>query len=410
MDMREKLLKRRKQLLDEANGLLETCEQAKRGMTDNEKAKHDRLIAQVKEINASLEANAAAEREAAVTVPISQTTAMAVATGRMPAETPGGAGASTAAGGAFALGSYLASQGRETYAGGGILVPEHLVGLWPSLLPASVAITAGVRVLSVRDHATIPSVSAHPQAAWIGEDSTIPPTSTGLKGTQVWFRKLASLQVVENDLIRSADAEVTSLLLAEQTRSLALQLDHAIFEADGTEHAILGLRSREDIITTALGDNGAELADLDPLINVLSMLESNNASPSGWVMHPLVWQDLMKLRDETDSLRPLLGENFGTSATGGISRRLLGLPVHLTSQLSIDEVEGSSGDVCRSIYCAQWDQVVLARDAAQQVYLDIDAGEKFSKDQTLVRALLRVDLVVPNPRAVYRLRGIKPTS
>src|SRR5690606_21172766 len=90
-DMREKLLAKRQSLLDEANAILDTAVNEGRGLTDEEKAKHDGLVAQAKGINDILTANAAAEAQAAVTVPISQITAAAVAAGTMPAETPGAA-------------------------------------------------------------------------------------------------------------------------------------------------------------------------------------------------------------------------------------------------------------------------------------------------------------------------------
>jgi hypothetical protein len=167
MDMREKLLQKRGQLLAEAEGLLDTATRTGRGLTDAEKARHDRLVAQAKEINASLTANAAIEREAAVTVPVSQTTAMAVAQGTMPAEpTRAARPGQTHDGVSFA--TYFASQGRHSFAGGGVLIPQEVFNPWVSLAPTSVAIAAGVRVLPIADGTIIPSVSSRPEAVWMG--------------------------------------------------------------------------------------------------------------------------------------------------------------------------------------------------------------------------------------------------
>jgi HK97 family phage major capsid protein len=194
------------------------------------------------------------------------------------------------------------------------------------------------------------------------------------------------------------------------TLALSLKVDLGIFEGSGTEHAVLGLKNRPGILGDTLGTDGAEIADLDPFIEALAALEAANARPSGWVMAPRTWGDLMKLRDQVDSIRPLLGEAYGVSGTSGISRRLLGLPVHASSQLSVTEAEGSSGAVCSSVYVAQWDQVLLCRDEKQEVYLDVDQGETFSRDQAQIRGLMRVDLATPNPEAIFRIRGIKPTT
>ena len=416
MDMRTKKLQERDRLLEKASAILDTATARKRGLTDDEKERHDGLLAQAREINDLLQRNAAYEAEAAVTVPISQTTAMAVAHGTMPASAGGGLaqGAHHAqpqqpyGGASFA--AYFASQGRETFTGGGALIPQAVFNPWASLAPAPVAIAAGVRVVPIADGTIIPSVSSRPAAAWMGENSQIPATSVGLKGHKTWFRKVAARVVEENDLVRSAGPESTRLWLDEITRALNLTVDHGIFEGTGTEHALLGLKYRSGILGAALGADGAEIADLDAFIEALTALEAANARPSGWVMAPRTWGDLMKLRDQTDSLRPLLGEAYGVAGTTGVSRRLLGLTVHLSSQLSVTEEEGSSGAVCSSVYLAEWGQVLLLRDEKQAVYLDVDSGETFSKDQAQIRGLMRVDLATPNQEAIYRLRGIKPTT
>lgn len=406
-------LKTRKVLLTGAQGVLDAADPAK-GLSADEKAAHTAFLAAIKDIDRAL-----AEPEGIAAFRTDLTPPSTVLTGQAAADSwqagerglplPGAGPASY--GSAFA--QYMtAHQGRSGFSGGGLFVDPAVAqpDLFPSLIPASVALSAGVRVLALPDGTMIPYVSARPTTTWLDdEDAEIPAANTGFGGVPVWFKKLAGRTVIANDLRRSATLDVMALLIDQQVTSTALGVDLAIFEGTGAEHQVRGLKYR-DTLGAAVDTNGAALTDLDDIIGAISALEAENAKPSGFVMAPRTWGDLMKLRDESGSLRPLLGEIYGASATAGISRRLLGLPVHLSSQLSTTEVEGSSGTVCSSIYLGQWSQAALVRDPQQQVYVDIDESENFSRDQSQIRVVVRVDLATPNPKAFFRLRGIKASS
>jgi hypothetical protein len=42
----------------------------------------------------------------------------------------------------------------------------------------------------------------------------------------------------------------------------------------------------------------------------------------------------------------------------------------------------------------------------QDVRVELDRSRLFNSDQSELRAIMRADLVVPNPKAVVRIRGI----
>jgi HK97 family phage major capsid protein len=122
-------------------------------------------------------------------------------------------------------------------------------------------------------------------------------------------------------------------------------------------------------------------------------------------MHPRTWKALLKLKEQTTgNNKPLLSESAG-SPTGGIQRSLYGVPVYLTSQLSITETQGTSND-CSSAYVMQASEVVAVRRAEARI--EVDSSRLFNQDMSEIRGILRFDLVVPNPKAVARIVGIKP--
>jgi HK97 family phage major capsid protein len=178
-----------------------------------------------------------------------------------------------------------------------------------------------------------------------------------------------------------------------------------VFEGSGVENEPRGLALRDDIVNISMGANGAVPTDLDPFVDALSQLMSRNAQPTAWVMHPQLWGVLSKLKEETTTSNvPLLGVGTDVAATG-LQRRLLGLPVVLHSGLTVTEEEGSSGAKCGSVYLGQWDRVIVARWT--DALMEIDGSRLFHRDMSELRAIVQVDVAVPTPTAVCRIRGVR---
>jgi HK97 family phage major capsid protein len=81
------------------------------------------------------------------------------------------------------------------------------------------------------------------------------------------------------------------------------------------------------------------------------------------------------------------------------------VPVYLSSQLGTTEVQGSASNAS-SAYVYQADQVVAVM--RQDVRVERDSSRLFNSDQSELRAIMRADVVVPNPKAVVRILGVIP--
>jgi HK97 family phage major capsid protein len=139
--------------------------------------------------------------------------------------------------------------------------------------------------------------------------------------------------------------------------------------------------------------------NLDDFADALGLLAEANASDTGAVivLHPALWAELAILKeDSTDSNKPLLQDSAGSGAQG-LTRMIYGAPVFLTSQ--IDPANA---------YVYDPSQVVLVR--RQDVRVETDSSRLFNSDESEIRAIARVDLVVPNPAAVVILEGIYTVS
>jgi HK97 family phage major capsid protein len=273
------------------------------------------------------------------------------------------------------------------------------------LTARSVALESGFRVVHTRAaRLHVPRLLDDGVASWTPEGAEITPTDPNADSIVATPRKLAALTYASNELVADSNPSAQNTIAEQLARALALKLDVGLFEGSGTAPEIRGLKNQSGIQTVSMGTDGDVIGDLDPFAEALGLLATANADGTAITMHPRTWAWLTKLKDGTGSSRPLLVDAAG-APTEGPRRSILGVPVFLTSQLSVTETQGTASDASSVyVYDAQQVVVVLRSDAT----VEVDRSVAFSSDRTAIRAVLRADLVVPNPSAVVRITGVIP--
>jgi HK97 family phage major capsid protein len=309
------------------------------------------------------------------------------------------------------LGELIApfSKGLAEGSGSGsFVVPPQFAGsVWDRLAAESVALRSGIAVIeTTSDELHLPRLTADATANWTSEGDPISDSEPTLDEVIARPRKLAALVALTNELIADSHPAVLDVVTGNLVRSLALKLDAGIYNGSGIAPEITGLVNQSDIQGVEMGGgDGAPIENLDPLAEAISLLEEENAEATAVILHPRTWGTLAKLKElDSGSNKPLLQDSAG-SGSQGIRRSIYGVPVYLSSQIPVDETEGASEDAT-SVWVYQADQVVAVR--RQYVSIEIDRSALFSSDQSLMRAISRWDLVLPNPKAVCRIFGIVP--
>jgi HK97 family phage major capsid protein len=285
---------------------------------------------------------------------------------------------------------------------GAVIAPDDWSANFVDRLAAeSVMLQTGVRrITTTRDVLHLPRIDSDPSAAWVSEAGTISSSDPGYTDVTATPRKLASLQTITNELIADSNPDVISLLEMQVTRALALKFDFSCFEGSGTPPEIRGLKNVVGITLDAT--LAAAIANLDVFASAIATLETNNAHASAIVMHPRVWGTLSKIKEATASNnKPLLQDSAG-SAGQAVVRKIYGVPVYLSSQLSIVEGAGTES----SAYVFDASQVIAV--FRQDTTIVLDRSRLFNTDQSELRTILRADLIVPNPLAVVRISKILP--
>lgn len=301
----------------------------------------------------------------------------------------------------------LRAMGTALLAGGAVMVPDdYMAQVWEHLSAEAVLLKAGARVIQTsRSNLLIPRLASDSVASWTAEGAEITESSPTMSGVDAVLSKCAAIVRVSNELVADANPDVVAMIMGQLTRSLSLAVDLAGFEGSGTVNQPKGLSGYTTInLNTSLGADGAVPTDLDEVAEAISSIETANGKPTAIFMHPAIWGVISKIKSDTavTNNMPLVLNQVGVS--GAPDRRLYGVPVFLSSQLSRTETRGSS-HVCSSIYVADMSQIVFVKNA--QLRLELDRSRLFNSDESEVRGVLRATWAFPNPTAITRIVGVK---
>lgn len=267
---------------------------------------------------------------------------------------------------------------------GGILPPEHAQNLIVKPLQNK-AVAFDTRVatrISTQAHEFhVPIVSEDASAAWVAEGAAITPDEPVLDELVVTPAKVAALTVVSSELANDSNPSAQAMVGASLARSLAQQVDAAFF-GNLSSPAPAGLGS----LTLTPVDPGATWSSLDPIAEAISKIEEKGGTATAICTTPAVALALSKLKDETGSLRPLLG----VDATNGTARQALGLPIVVSPKVAAGVTWVLDASAVLSVIRAD---VTLATS--------IDAY--FGSDSIGIRATCRVGFGFPNTDRLVKI-------
>lgn len=165
------------------------------------------------------------------------------------------------------------------------------------------------------------------EAGFTAEADEIPEADPALAEVTVATAKVTQLIRLSAELWRQ---QATPQRLAESVRRAVTRKANEAFltQPEPVAPAVAppaGLLNADGIGSTTAGVE----TNLDPLVDLVAALEANGASPGLVIVDPLGWAALSKMKVGTGSAQNLLGAGVDQAA-----RRLLGLPVYVTSAMA----------------------------------------------------------------------------
>jgi HK97 family phage major capsid protein len=132
------------------------------------------------------------------------------------------------------------------------------------------------------------------------------------------------------------------------------------------------------------------------LMSAISDLDNANALRGrlGWAIHPLMLSQIRQMTvDGAGESVPLTAVNTST----GFADTLFGYPMRTSTQMVAPTA--APGNAVRSICFGNWDDVMICRWGGLRLLASDSSDDAFSKDQTHIRATMRVDVALRHPES-----------
>jgi HK97 family phage major capsid protein len=406
----KELRNRRDALKATCHNILERAENENRDLSAKERADYDGIIAKLDGLNGTLsrahalnEMTAELERPIVQGVPLNAAQAPLMLGGKIRAYRPDERMAD--AYGGPSLDEYVrATIMGETRAmseglavGGGFLVPTPLAGFVIDLARAQSVIVGSGALTVPMESATlnIPRLATDPTASWRSENDPISEGDPTFGSAQLTARSLACLVSIPNELL--LDSPVAGGFITQAiTKAMAVAMDTGALMGTGTVNQPLGLVNRPDIGKYSMGLNGAGLVDWSTFVKVAGQIAGANGPIEG-LSYILASRDYTTVENLQDSLHQPLRKPDVVAAMKGFT----------TSKIPTTLTQGTAPNASFGV-CGDMSQVILGIRQAFTLEVSREAGSAFQNNQTLIRAILRMDVSLQQPKWIVAIQGIIP--
>jgi len=294
---------------------------------------------------------------------------------------------------------------------GGYLVPVQYATEVIDLLRAKTVMRRmGVPTIQMSTGTfTIPRITAGTTGYYIGENQNITPSEVATGTLTLTFKKLAALVPVSNDLLRYSQPSADTIIRNDVVRALQVREDQAFIRDSGIGGTPKGVRyqvAAANLISVTAG--GVSLAnattDLGRLILLLQTANIPLSRP-GWLMHPRSLHYLNTVQNTNGAFV------FRDEILRGT---LWGYPYAITTTIPANLADLGGSDESE-VYFGDFDEAILGEsanlivDASQEAayYDGSTVVPAFSRDQTVVRAIMEHDFALRRDTSFGVLRGVR---
>lgn len=293
------------------------------------------------------------------------------------------------------------SQGTDT--AGGYIVPEEAITQVIERLKANVvAYDLGATDMAATGvPVTIPKLTSSATGYWVSENSTITASDLGFEQINMTPKTVAGRVILSNLLLETSTPTADSIIEQDLASQLGLAVDAGVLNGSsgGGAGEPVGIMQTSGVSTVVSTDPDADTPPTVALMReFVTDLDAANAlrGSLGWCIHPTMWAQIQMIKNEDSAGAAWLGVNDFNLAAGGFNT-LLGYPVRTSTQMAAPTT--GSGTWSRSTLFGNWSDVMIARWGGMRLLASDTSDNAFAKDQTHIRATMRVDVALRHPES-----------
>ncbi len=257
----------------------------------------------------------------------------------------------------------------QTPAAAGNLIETELLSdrFIEQLYNQSAFLSMGVTYMrDLTGNVEIPRESTFTRGYWIGEGQPITEDEGTFDKINLSPKKLACLTKMTYEMINQSSIDIERYARARLIRGLGLELDRTIGFGSGIGEEPLGIVSHPEVLSLALGTNGAPL-DWAAVINLQSLVDQANAMMGGsfgYVVNSKTKAKLMQTLDHTTG-----SGNWIWQSSGGSDGTIAGYQAKCSNQIPNNLTKGTATDLS-AIFFGDFSNVLLGIWSGLDVMVD----------------------------------------
>ncbi len=281
------------------------------------------------------------------------------------------------------------SQGSP--AGGGYIVPEEAISSIIEKLKANVvAYELGAMDLTATGvPLVIPRLATSATGYWVAESAEITASDQVFEQVSMSPKTVAGRVILSNLLLETSQPTADQVIEEDLASQLGLALDLGVLSGTGADGQPTGITVAGSVGSFTTSMTASVAPTYDEMIDAIDDLAVANALKGslGWACHPVAMSLIRQM------LNPSNIELERRTVGGGPDPMLLGYKFATSTQLATPIASS------KSIIFGNWADLMIARWGGMRLLASDQSDDAFSKDQTHIRATMRVDVGSRHPES-----------
>lgn len=296
----------------------------------------------------------------------------------------------------------------QSDSGVGFLMPEeYSTQIIDLLQPKSIFLNGGFASSLANfypmstDSMVIPTVLSGTSGSWIDEGQTLPESNMKFGSIRLNAKKYGFHIALNNDSLRDATIALETKVREQMVKDLSLAIDRAILDGIGGAQPLGVGRTAGVTITSKGGTIG-----YTDLLSAIDRIEESNVEldeSTAWIFASPVKTLLRKMVSPANDYIWTDTQNITQIALGSAPTPLLGHKWYASNTVTKGMAGGDSDK--HTLFFGKWSDLIIGMRMNIELN-STDQGTFWMKDQTAIRAIIRMDVAVSRPESFEIIKNI----
>lgn len=296
----------------------------------------------------------------------------------------------------------------QSDSGVGFLMPEeYSTQIIDLLQPKSIFLNGGFASSLANfypmstDSMVIPTVLSGTSGSWIDEGQTLPESNMKFGSIRLNAKKYGFHIALNNDSLRDANIALETKVREQMVKDLSIAIDRAILDGLGGAQP-LGVGRTSGVTITS---KGGTIGYTD-LLSVIDRVEASNVElddSAAWIFPSSIKTLLRKMVSPANDYIWTDTQNITQIALGSAPTPLLGHKWYANNTVSLGMAGGDSDKY--TLFFGKWSDLIIGMRMNIELN-STDQGTFWMKDQTAIRAIIRMDVAVSRPESFEIIKNI----